>query len=63
MIWHPLDGNMIAADTHYNQPDRQDFDSCASCLRPFAETSAELDDDTVMQSDTHWHLCISCEDE
>lgn len=58
--WHPLDGNMIAADRYYNQPDKWDFERCDRCGELFAE---DYDDDLPQQSDKHWNRCILCEDD
>lgn len=57
---HPLDGNAIAADQHYDQPHPSDHDFCDQCGATFREPNA--DDRTVEQHRVMFVLCESCGD-
>lgn len=59
---HPLDGNAIAADRHYEQDRPSDYDFCDRCGRPFG---GDEDDqfDFVRQHPRLFMLCEVCGDE
>lgn len=57
---HPLDGNMIAADAHYERPHPDDHDFCDRCGRPFHTPDVD-----GVQWDQHpvlFMLCTDCGD-
>lgn len=50
MSWHPLDGNMIAADAHYGQGKTpEDGDKCQHCEGGYLEYAE--DDETLACDD------------
>lgn len=54
---HPLDGNAIAADLHFNQPRCEDFDACICCGADFG-----ADDQWDAQHPDQVGLCLCCGD-
>lgn len=56
--WHPLDGNMIAADAHYEQSNQ---DECDMCGVSFVLT--DIDGFQYQQDSDIYFLCESCADE
>ena len=61
-MWGATDGNMIAADAHYDAPAAYDHSYCEECLRPFRESpDDEPDNDALANQDgSAFHLCKSC---
>lgn len=59
--WHPLDGNMIAADSHYEQSRPSDFDECGMCGVSFV--LPDVDGFQHRQDHDIYFLCESCADE
>lgn len=57
---HPLDGNAIAADEHYDRSHPEDFDYCAECLRIFEEDPDH--DCERRQHPRQWAMCEECGD-
>ena len=65
MTRHPLDGNALAADAHYDRQDKSDLFFCAYCHRPFRDGPDDEPENGGLsdQSGTRWNLCADCEDE
>lgn len=59
--WHPLDGNMIAADAYYEQTSPDDFDGCDRCGVSFE--LPDVDGFHHRQDSDICFLCESCADE
>lgn len=55
---HPLDGNAIAADRHYDQPAPTDHDCCDQCGAPFGDP--DDDPDCVVQDAVAFMWCETC---
>lgn len=58
---HPLDGNMIAADAHYEQSSPDDFDGCDMCGVSFV--MPDINGFQHRQDHDMYFLCESCADE
>lgn len=57
-MWGPTDGNMIAADAHYNQLRAEDYFSCEQCGRDF--DAEDPPGDLVSQHPVIFTLCQGC---